>query len=261
MKAILYDKNGKKKAEMVSPAIFDTKIREDIASKYFEADKIGQPYTNSPLGGRKHSAAGTISHKRHDWKGHYGKGISRIPRKIIWRRGTQFNWIGAEISGTRGGRRVHGPKGIGKEKKINRKEIKIAMSSGFAASANEKYITQRYSSIDKVKFSPLSVIESDLDKIKTKDFLEILKNIFGEAFSLVLKNKRVRAGKGKARGRKYKSNAGLMLIKSKDEKIKISGIDIRSVEEVSISDLYPLGRIAVYTEKALKEIENYGDKK
>ena len=54
-------------------------------------------------------------------------------------------------------------------------------------------------------------------------------------------------------GRKYKSNAGLLLVKAKDEKIKMKGIDVKSVHEISISDLYPLGRLTIYTEKALEE--------
>ena len=70
----------------------------------------------------------------------------------------------------------------------------------------------------------------------------------------VLKKKRVRAGKGKLRGRKYKSNAGLLFVKGKTEKIKLRGVDIISVGNVSISDLYPLGRLTVYTEKALEEL-------
>jgi ribosomal protein L4 len=123
MKASLYNIKGKKKSDLILPKVFDTKIREDIVLKFLEASKFMQPYSPAHDAGKKHSAAGTISHKRHDWKGHYGRGISRIPRKTMWRRGTQFFWIGAEISSARGGRRAHGPKGIGKERKINLKEI------------------------------------------------------------------------------------------------------------------------------------------
>ena len=31
-------------------------------------------------------------------------------------------------------------------------------------------------------------------------------------------------------------------------------IEVKNIEEVSISDLYPLGRLTVYTEKALAEL-------
>ena len=254
MKATVYDLYGKKKGEIDLPTLFRAKIREDIAQKYFEADKFIQPYSPDIEAGRKHSASGTIRHKRHAWKAHYGRGIARVPRKTMWRRGTQFFWIGAEVSGARGGRRAHGPQGIGKEKKINKKEIQIAMNSGFAATAKKEYIENRYASIDNLKLEVPIIIESKLEGKKIKEILNVFKSLFGNYYNLILKKKKVRAGKGKSRGRKYKSNAGLLFVKGKEEKIKIKGINIRGVNEVRISDLYPLGRLAVYTEKAIDEL-------
>jgi len=254
MKATLYDINGKKKSEIEMPKIFDSQIREDIVAKYFEIDKFIQPYTPNIEAGKKYSASGKIGHRRHKWKSHYGRGISRIPRKTMWRRGTQFMWIGATISSTRGGRRAHPPKGIGKEKKVNKKEIEIAMNSGFASTANKKYIIERYSSLDKLDIKVPIVVESKLDNTKTKEVLNMLKVIFGDLYSLALKNKKIRPGKGKIRNRKHKSNAGVLLIKGKDEKIKIKGIDIKNVDEVRISDLYPLGRLSIYTNNAIQEL-------
>lgn len=259
MKAEMYDLKGNKKGSVELPKIFETKIRADLVSKYFEADKFIQPYMHSPEGGRKHSASGTISHKRHDWKGHYGRGISRVPRKTMWRRGTQFYWIGAEASGTRGGRRVHGPKGIGKERKINKKEIKLAMNSAFAASIDQKYILERYGSLDKLDTKLPIVIQSDFNGAKTKEVLLFLENILGNAWNLALRKKKVRAGKGKLRGRKYKSNAGVLLVIGEKDNLKMKGIDVKKVEDISIKDLYPLGRLTIYTENALHELT--GDEK
>jgi len=78
--------------------------------KFWKQKKSQQPYAPSPVAGKQHSASGKIRHRRHVWKSHYGQGISRIPRKSVSRRGDRFNWIGAEISSTRGGRRAHPPK-------------------------------------------------------------------------------------------------------------------------------------------------------
>src|SRR3989338_8161898 len=176
IKAILYDVKGTKKGEIEMPEVFSTKIRKDIAAKYFEATKFTykHPYTHDPEAGRKHSASGTISHKRHDWKWHYGKGISRVPRKTMWRRGTQFYWVGAEVSGARGGRRVHCPKGIGRERKLNKKEIKIALNSGFAATVSKEHLLSRYSSLTEIKNIP-AVIEA-LPK-KTRELKSTLKEV------------------------------------------------------------------------------------
>jgi len=258
MKGTLYSVKGEKKGDVELPEMFSTTLREDVAAKYFEADKFAHkhPYSHKPTAGRRHSASGTISHRRHEWKGHYGKGISRAPRKVMWRRGTQFFWVGAEVSGARGGRRVHGPSLAERYRKVNKKEIQLAINTCFASTANKDKILGRYSSLKDKKIAlnfPI-VIESKLDRIKAKELLALLNKIFSEIPSVVFKNKEVRAGRGKTRGRKYKSNAGLLLVKAKDEKFKFPGVEVKSVGEINVGDIYPLGRLTAYTEKSLKEL-------
>ena len=138
------------------------------------------------------------------------------------------------------------------------KEISIGMNSAYAATANKEFLDKRYSSLTKTDIKLPVVIESKLEKIKTKDFIQALKNIFSNAFGIVLQKKEVRAGKGKLRNRRYKSNAGLLLVTGKNEKVRMSGIDIVKVNDVVIEDLYPLGRLTLYTENAVKE---FGGKK
>src|SRR3990167_1103946 len=152
MKATIYSLEGKKTNEIELPKLFDNKIREDLAIKLYEIEKslAKQLYSPSPFAGKRHSASGIISHLRHDWKGHYGKGISRIPRKVMWRRGTQFFWIGAEVASTRGGRRAHPPKINSQIKKINKKEMLMAMHSALASTAHESSIIKRYSTLNKL---------------------------------------------------------------------------------------------------------------
>lgn len=251
MKTTLFDVKGNKKSEVALPAVFDTHVRDDLASKYFELEKSHQPYSHNPMAGRKHSASGTISHLRHSWKGHYGKGIARIPRKTMWRRGTQFYWVGAEIASTRGGRRVHGPVLYRKYRKMNKKEAELALNSAFAATADKNHVVARYASLKEIAFAPAIIEELPA---KTGELVDALQKIYGNEFSLVMKNKEVRAGKGKARGRKYKSNAGLLIVKGRDEKGKFSGLDVKSANTVEIADLYPLGRLTLYTKKALEEL-------
>ena len=146
MKTSLLSVKGEKIKEIELPKLFSTFIREDIMKKVFEAEKKTQPYSPNIKAGKKHSASGISRKLRHVWKSGYGHGRSRIPRKIMWRRGSQFYWIGAETSGTRGGRRAHPPKiaSMLNEKKINKKELELAMKSGFASSVNEDKIKSRY---------------------------------------------------------------------------------------------------------------------
>ena len=251
MKATLYYSKGSKKSQIELPKIFSMKVREDLAAKYFEADKFIQPYAPFREAGMRQSASGTISHQRHDWKGHYGKGISRVPRKTMSRRGTQFFWVGANIPGSRGGRKAHPPKGIGKEKKINKKEIQLAINSGFAATAQEKFLVQRYSSLDKIENTPL-IFEALPEK--TKELVSSIKSILKENSGIAFRKKTVRAGKGKLRGRKYKSNAGILIITSNKENPKFKSFDVKTLSEVTISDLYPLGRLTIFTKQALEQL-------
>ena len=103
MKISLLDINGKEKGKIDLPSCFSKEIREDIIAKVLESKKNKQPYSPSLVAGKQHSASGKIRHRRHVWKSGYGKGISRVPRKIMTRRGSQFNWVGAEVSAMRGG--------------------------------------------------------------------------------------------------------------------------------------------------------------
>jgi len=258
MKSTLYDLSGKKKSEISLPEAFDSAIREDISAKCFEAEKfeLRQPYSSYDEAGKRHSASGTISHQRHQWKGHYGKGISRLPRKTMWRRGTQFFWIGAETSQTRGGRVAHPPVGLYSLRKINHKEKRIALYSALAATFSKDKIKQRYAS----NFPITSAVIESLPS-KTKSLLASVKNIFGDTSEKLVKIKEVRAGKGKRRGRKYKSTAGLLIITSQSENVKCSSYDVKQLSTLAIRDLYPLGRIVLYTQKALEEINSLGKEK
>lgn len=255
MKATVYDIAGQKSSEINLPAVFDTRIREDIALKYYESDKFYSPHSPSPLAGRKHSASGTISHRRHEWKGHYGKGIARVPRKAMWRRGEQFYWVGAEINQARGGRGVHTSRIVSRPIKVNIKERIIAMHSAIAATANKDYISRRYSRLNEISSNVPFVLSAPTGNIKTKQLIELLKKVLGEKYEVALQKKQIRSGKGKMRSRTYKSSAGLLLVKGKDEKISIKGVDVRSANELAIADLYPLGRLTLYTEQSLKELK------
>ncbi len=255
MKTKILDKEGKGSREMELPECFSSKIREDIAQKCYEAIKDIQPYAPFWLAGKQASASGKLSHMRNKWKTAYGHGISRVPRKILWRRGTQFNWIAATVTQARGGRGSRIPKAEHFMKKlhINKKERKIALASGISATAVPEYLKKRYERAGKIEMLPF-VVDSSLLKLKMKEFLNSLEKIIGENYKLVLREKRKRAGKGKARGRKYKTSAGLLLVTGKDEKFFGKNIDIKKANELSMKDLWPLGRLAVYTENAVKDL-------
>src|SRR3989344_5609195 len=187
----------------------------DILKKAFESEQAFSPYGPNKEAGKRHSASGTIRHLRHVWKSGYGRGTSRTPRKAMWRRGSQFYWIGAEVPNTRGGRRAHPPKpeGTVKIRKINKKEFKIAFDSAIASTASPNYITERYARIsDLGSFNFPLVIDSKIASMNTKELSAVLEKSLGGLFSTALKGKKLRAGKGKMRNRKYKKSAGILII-------------------------------------------------
>lgn len=256
MKTKLLDKTGKEKTSIELPKAFTKRIRADILLKVYEAQKgLYAQATGSKEGaGAGYSASGILKHRRHDWKSTYGKGISRIPRKIMSRHGSSFNWIGATVSGTRGGRRPHAPKAEQNLiKKINKKELAIAFNSALAGTINKEAIENKYG---KTMTSGI-VFEADILTMKTKEFTKLLQQAFEEAKETITKKKTIRAGKGKMRGRKYKTNAGLLFVIGKEENMKRNGIEIVKTNELEIKDLSPNGepgRITAYTEQAIKEI-------
>lgn len=260
MKAKIYDIEGKEKGSIDLPKCFSAPIREDLVMKLIEIKKTEQPYGPSPTAGNSYSASGKLKHRRHVWKSQYGRGMSRIPRKQMSRRGTQFNWVGATVPNTRGGRRAHPPKVASRigTLNVNKKELKLAIYSALSATVNSKWILKRYATLKDEKLSQVPIIiESKFLASKTKGILSGLRKILGEKLSnIAFKKKEVRSGKGKFRGRKYKSNAGMILVIGEKEKLKIKSFEVVSTKYLGINDLANggLGRLTVYTENAIKEI-------
>ncbi len=260
MKSKILDINGKEKGSIELPKSFSENVREDIVAKVVEAKKTRQPYAPSPVGGKQHSASGKIQHVRHVWKTMQGKGISRVPRKIMSRRGSQFNWTGAEIPNAVGGRRAHPPKIISmiNTNKINKKEMALAFISALSATANENLVARKYETLKGKKISGLPfVVEEKITKLKTKDLISSLKKVLGEVlFEVSVKKRKIRSGKGKLRGRKYKKNLGLLLVVGNKEKLKTNVIDVKNVKRLNVTDLANggVGRLTMYTEEAIREL-------
>lgn len=261
MKATILDINGKKTKEISLPSFFSSKIRQDIILKILEAKKNRQPYAPSPVAGKQYSARGKIRHLRHVWKSGYGRGESRVPKKIFSRRGSQFIWEAAAVPSARGGLRAHPPKILSmiNTKKINKKEMQIAMKSALSATANQKEVAKKYSTIDQKEISNIPfVVETKITNLKTKQLVSSLKKIVGaDLFEIALRKKKVRPGKGKLRGRKYKTKAGLLLVLGKDEKLKTNAIDTITANKLGVTDLAKggTGRLTIYTEQAIKDLE------
>lgn len=259
MKTKILDINGKEKEKIDLPKCFSEETREDIISKVIEAQKSGQPYAPSPVAGKQHAAKGKVVHRRHVWRSGYGRGMSRVPRKITTRRGSQFIWEAAEVPQAKGGMRAHPPKVVSRINtlKINKKELKKAFESALSATSDGKIVAKRYKRLNEKKIENLPlIVDSKIISLKAKELISSLKKILGDLFEVALKERKIRKGKGKTRGRKYKKSAGLLLVTGKKEKIKTNMIDVKNSENLSVTDLAKggVGRLTIYTEQAIKEI-------
>ena len=251
----ILNKEGNKIKE-VETILFEEPIRKDIMLKVIESEKIRQPYSPKFRAGMDISASGNVTHRRKVWKSDRGKGISRIPKKTFWRRGTQFSWEGAIVPSTKGGRRAHPPKGNVNLKKINKKEMRKAFLSALSYISNIDELNKKYSSLERIETQLPLVVESSILQLNTKEFLDSLKKILGDFHNVAIRKKSIRAGIGKMRGRKYKRNAGLLFIMGDKEEKKINGIDAVNVSELGIGDLAENGaRLTLFSETAIKEIE------
>lgn len=259
VKAQILDTEGRKVRE-ITTKLFEEPIREDLIFKVIETEKIRQPYAPKQYAGMNRSASGKILHTRHDWKSDRGKGIPRVPRKVMSRRGTQFNWEAAIIPSAKGGRRAHPPRVEARVRKINKKETKKVLLSALTYTSSIDEIKKKYHSLNNKKIEiklPL-IVEDKILKLKTKVFLNSIKKILGELSTVAIQKKKIRSGIGKLRGRRYTKNAGALLVIGKEEETKIQGIDVLRTNELQIGDLADGGaRITMFTEKAIKDLEAF----
>ena len=238
-----------KKIEL--PVCFNTVIRPDLIALIWRIQQKKQSYGAYPLAGRETSI--TVSHRRHVYKTLYGKGISRVPRKVMSRRGESFNWRGAFMPGTVGGRAAHPPKATKKEIKINKKINKTALKGAIAATGVPEFIEKKY----KKKLELPLVIDSAILQKKPKEIAHFLT----ELLKLKKRKKKVRPGKGKKRGRKYKKISKALIITSSKEdakKIRSYGFDCAQTNHLNITLLAPggtPGRLTVWTEHAIEELK------
>lgn len=260
MKIKLMSLNGSSKGNVEVPETFLAPFRPDLIKKAFKVFMTWtrQAYGSDPKAGMKSSAK--LSRRRRAYRGSYGFGISRVPRKILMRRGRRMYWVGAWAAGTVGGREPHHPKA---EKiwtrSINKKEYDLALRSAIAAGINKDVVEIRG---HKVPDSFPFAVEAKFDEVATtKDLVASLEKMgFSEELARA-KVKKIRSGVGKRRGRPYKKKKSVLLVTgNEDSKLfysatNVPGIEVRFIEDLTIEDLAPgnlAGRPVLFVESAFK---------
>lgn len=261
MNSPVYTQKGTKVGTIDLPAQFDEEIRPDLIKRAVITIQTNkrQPYGAYERAGKQQSTK--LSRRRRQYKTAYGRGISRVPRKTVLRRGTQFIWVGARAPSTVGGARAHPPKGYRLwEQHINRKERLKAVRSAIAATKDKDLV--KHHGYFFTETLPL-VVHKDVEGIKqTKELKHLLLTI-GLKDDLTRVSKRTtRAGRGKLRGRKTKSPLGpLVVVSSSCDLIKavqnLAGFEVCTVESLNAELLAPgavPGRLVIWTQPALERL-------
>lgn len=187
-----------------------------------------------------------------------GLGISRVSRV----KGSQR---AAFIPFAVGGRATHPPKVEKKiEKKIPRKEMRFALQSAVAATASKELVSSRGHVVDEVPDFPLVVVDEIQGLKKTREVRDVFirLGVWPDIYR-VKESRKVRAGKGKMRGRRMKQAVGPLLVIAKNKGVieaarNIPGIDIATVDSLNVELLAPgthPGRLTIWTNSAFQKLE------
>jgi len=258
----VYSVDGKREAvhHATLPAVMTAPIRMDIVHDVHTlmAKNKRQPYAVSKYAGHQTSAE--------SWG--TGRAVARIPR--VPGGGTHRAGQGAFGNMCRGGR-MFAPTKIWRKwhRRINLNQKRYAVSSALAASALPALVMSRGHRIEQIPEIPLVVDNKSIDNIdKTSKAITLLKAL--NAYEDVEKAKdsrRVRAGKGKMRNRRYTQRRGpLVVFNEKGPLAKafrnLPGVDLVSVTRLNLLDLAPgghLGRFIIWTKDAFERLDSlYG---
>lgn len=252
----VYDLEGKPVAKAKLPSVFRVPVRRDLIRRAFIAVRTSrlQPKGTDPLAGKRTTAE--------SWG--VGHGVARVPRIKGGRRA-------ALVPQAVGGRRAHPPR-VDKvlRERINRKEKILATASAIAATACRSLVEERGHRVKNAKQIPVVLVD-DFERInKTRDVKEIFRKLgLWDDIERAHGGIRVRSGRGKMRGRKYKKPRSVLIVVSKNRGIvkaarNLPGVDVSTVDALNVELLAPggePGRLTVYTLSSLKLLDERYRKK
>jgi large subunit ribosomal protein L4e len=246
-------------AQVALPAVFRSPIRPDVVHQVHTglAKNKRQPYAVSERAGHQHSAE--------SWG--TGRAVSRIPR--VSGGGTHRAGQGAFGNMCRSGR-MFAPTKVYRRwhVKISRNQRRFAVASALAASALPSLVLARGHRIAQVAEIPLVVGTPAESLTKTKDAVALLKRLAADAdVEHVKASRKLRAGVGKMRNRRFTQRRGPLVIYHQDNGIvrafrNIPGVELADVSALNLLQLAPgghLGRFIIWTQAAFAKLDSiYG---
>jgi len=246
----VYSISGTVSKQVDVPKVFDTPYRPDVIKRAVVATASNkrQPYGPSPDAGIKHSVS--------TWG--KGRGTARVQRLKAGRKAT-------ESPNNVSGRRAHPPLPERNwEKKVNKKERMLARLSAVAATGDADVVrTRGHQFEDNISF-PI-IVEDEIQNISsTSEVFDILESIgLGYDLDRAKFGRKIRAGKGKMRNRRYRTPVSILLVVSDKEKAlflgasNLPGVEVAEVSGLNASLLAPggdAGRLTVFSESAMAKI-------
>ncbi|MCM2465560.1 50S ribosomal protein L4 [Methanoculleus oceani] len=248
MKAQVRTLTGEIAHEIDLPEIFNEAYRPDLIKRAVLALQSTrfQPHGTNPYAGMRTSAESWGS----------GRGVAQVPRL---KNGSRV----ARVPQATGGRAAHPPK-VEKilVKEINRKEKQKAFRSAVAASTYQDLARERG-----------HLFEGDLPLVFEDRFEEITRT--GDVISALSalgvyadverakSSKKVRAGRGTMRGRRYKQRKSVLIVTGSEPlraARNLAGVDAVTVNQLNTELLAPgtqAGRLTIWTESAIRRLEEF----
>ncbi|KYK70175.1 ribosomal protein RPL4 [Toxoplasma gondii TgCatPRC2] len=248
--------DGTASGTSLMPSVFLSPLRPDLVRFVHTnmAKNRRQPYGVAPNAGYQTSAE--------SWG--TGRAVSRIPR--VPGGGTHRAGQAAFGNMCRGGgmfapnktwRRWH--------RKVNVTQKRHAVASAVAATGVPALVMARGHRIDEVPELPL-VVSEKLEKVsKTREAVKILETLgcTAELERVRASAKKLRAGKGKMRGRRTHMRRGPLVVYAEDNGVtrafrNIPGVELCKVDSLNLLQLAPggaLGRFCLYTASAFKRLQ------
>ncbi len=247
----IFNLEGKPVGRIRLPIVFQTQIRPDVIKRAVVAIQSSriQPQGRDKYAGKRTTAE--------SWG--VGRAISRVPRLRDRSRA-------AFAPGTVGGRLAHPPLAEKKiVKKIPRKEKRLALYSAIAATGLREIARSRGHVVDDVPDLPL-IVTDEIESLKrTEDMKNALLSLglWPDVYR-VKENIKVRAGKGKMRGRKKKMGIGPLIVVSENNGVveaarNIPGVDVVAVKDLNVELLAPgthPGRLTLWSSSSIEKIRN-----
>jgi large subunit ribosomal protein L4e len=150
------------------------------------------------------------------------------------------------------------------EKKIPKKEKRLALLSAIAATGSRDIVSMRGHAVDDVPDLPLVVTDEIQGMKRARDLKDVFVNVgIWPDICRVKESIKVRAGKGKMRGRRRKMAVGPLIVISKDDGIvraarNFPGVDIAHVKDLNVELLAPgthPGRLTLWTNSSIEDLK------